>query len=174
MTSDDQIQANQTNSQLSTGPVSEEGKAISSLNALKHGLFAREAVLSGESEDKLIELGKNLRKDLKPATELERVLVDTIATVIWRLRRAVAAEKASMELELSDSGISFDRTDQEKNWRKYKDMVASSSVERISKYENSLLKNFYQALHELQRLQAARTGGTVSAPSAIDISINRE
>ena len=40
-----QIAANQKNSQLSTGPTSEAGKAKSSLNAVKSGLTGRTVLL---------------------------------------------------------------------------------------------------------------------------------
>ena len=40
MSSQAQIAANRANAQLSTGPRTEEGKAASSRNAYRHGLFA--------------------------------------------------------------------------------------------------------------------------------------
>ena len=40
--------ANLLNAQRSTGPRTEEGKAASSLNSLKHGLTAKTVVLPGE------------------------------------------------------------------------------------------------------------------------------
>ena len=43
-----QIKANGKNAKKSTGPRSEEGKARSAKNALKHGLLARDTVLPGE------------------------------------------------------------------------------------------------------------------------------
>jgi len=42
MTSAARLDANRRNALLSTGPKSDEGKARSSMNALKHGLTARE------------------------------------------------------------------------------------------------------------------------------------
>ena len=44
-----QIKANRENAKKSTGPRTEEGKQRVSLNALKHGLLARDAVLPGGS-----------------------------------------------------------------------------------------------------------------------------
>ena len=44
--SEKQLLANQRNAQLSTGPRTEAGRAISSKNAIKHGLRAREAGVS--------------------------------------------------------------------------------------------------------------------------------
>ena len=43
-----QIRANRENAKKSTGPRTAEGKARVSLNALKHGLLARDTVLPTE------------------------------------------------------------------------------------------------------------------------------
>ena len=48
MTSEKQRKANRQNAKKSTGPRTEDGKASTSQNALKHGLLARDAVLPGE------------------------------------------------------------------------------------------------------------------------------
>ena len=45
-----QIKANQQNAQKSTGPQTAQGKAVVSQNAVKHGLFAAEAVINGENQ----------------------------------------------------------------------------------------------------------------------------
>lgn len=44
-----QIEANRRNALKSTGPQTPEGKAAVSLNALKHGLFARQVVVRGHN-----------------------------------------------------------------------------------------------------------------------------
>ena len=43
-----QINANRQNAQKSTGPQTDEGKAVVSQNAVSPGLFAAEAVITGE------------------------------------------------------------------------------------------------------------------------------
>ena len=48
MSSPKQLAANQANSQLSTGPKTPEGKATSSLNAVKTGLTGRTVLLPGD------------------------------------------------------------------------------------------------------------------------------
>jgi hypothetical protein len=47
----------------------------------------------------------------------------------------------------------------------------SDAFSKLSRYETSLLRRFYRALHELQRLQAARAGINVPPPIAIDADI---
>ena len=87
----EQLAANQANSQLSTGPRTEEGKARSSQNSLKHGVFAKTIVLPGESQEEFDALLEGLRKDHSPVGETESNLVRGLAEIQWRLRRYEAA-----------------------------------------------------------------------------------
>ncbi len=48
MSTQEQTNANRTNAQSSTGPKTTEGKATSSQNAVTHGFFAKNDVISGE------------------------------------------------------------------------------------------------------------------------------
>jgi hypothetical protein len=44
-------------------------------------------------------------------------------------------------------------------------------LQLISRYETTLERSLYKALHELQRLQAARAGQPVPLPEAIDVEV---
>lgn len=46
------------------------------------------------------------------------------------------------------------------------------SLAKIQRYEAHLSRQFYKALHELQRVQASRRGQGPPAPLALDIDIN--
>tara|TARA_B100000315_G_scaffold80326_1_gene73577 strand:+ start:659 stop:1465 length:807 start_codon:yes stop_codon:yes gene_type:complete len=92
MTSAKQMAANKKNAQKSTGPKTAKGKAVSKLNALKHGLLSQEIMLPGESEKALTELQQQLETDFKPVGPVERQLVVRIAALFWRLLRAGRAE----------------------------------------------------------------------------------
>ena len=48
MATEKQKKANRENAKKSTGPRTEEGKARSSQNGIKHGLLARDAVMADE------------------------------------------------------------------------------------------------------------------------------
>ena len=45
-----QIAANQANARKSTGPKTPEGRAVSKMNALKHGILSREKILRNETK----------------------------------------------------------------------------------------------------------------------------
>jgi hypothetical protein len=48
------------------------------------------------------------------------------------------------------------------------------TLERVSRYEAHLNRQMIQALHELQRLQAARAGEAVPPPAALDVTVDAE
>ena len=95
-----QLEANRENAKLG-GVKTEEGKAVSKYNAIKHGILSQEVLLKGEDEKSLIELGKKLRTELKPETEIELLLVDRIASNIWRLKRALGFEENDVLYEFN-------------------------------------------------------------------------
>ena len=87
MISDKQLEANRKNALKSTGPKTEEGKSISSKNALTHGLRAQQIVIEGESQEEFDDFCELLIDHLSPNGPLEMLLVDRIAASSWRLRR---------------------------------------------------------------------------------------
>ena len=87
MASEKQDRANRQNAKKSTGPKTPEAKAAVRLNAAKHGLLSEETLLPGEDGATLEELGEHLRAELRPAGELEALLVERIIAAHWRLRR---------------------------------------------------------------------------------------
>src|SRR5215475_7298679 len=66
MASAAQVIANQANAQLSTGPLTPEGKARVSQNALRHGLTARHLVIRPDELDEFASLHPSLIDELAP------------------------------------------------------------------------------------------------------------
>lgn len=165
MTSDKQIEANRQNAQ-SGGVKTEEGKAVSRYNALKHGLLAKEVLTEGEDEAELEELGKTLRAELKPANTLELVLVDRIIANTWRLKRALQVERQMMESEMSGSLMSKSSL----GAALLSDFYNNDPFGKFVRYEASIERGLYLALHELQRIQAVRNGNQPLAPVAVDFT----
>src|SRR6266700_7091747 len=66
MSSAAQIEANRLNSQRSTGPVTDEGKANSRLNAFKHGAFAAAADITGINPEPLAAREKEYFEHFRP------------------------------------------------------------------------------------------------------------
>jgi len=91
---------NRANSQHSTGPRTEPGKQRSSLNALRHGLTARTAVLPTEDPEAYQRHIQQFLDEYQPATATETQLVHEIANTAWRLNRI-----PFLEAELLSAGL---------------------------------------------------------------------
>jgi hypothetical protein len=100
----EKLEANRRNAEKSTGPKTENGKTVSKLNALKHGLLAQTVVVCGhklkESTNEFKKLCQDFYTDLNPVGPLEEMLVDQIISLTWRLRRARTAESGEIALSV--------------------------------------------------------------------------
>src|SRR5213082_2273404 len=82
-----QLNANRLNAQKSTGPTSPEGKAASSLNALKSGIDAWSHFIPGEDPAELEDLTAAYLAHHRPAGPDQLSLVDTLISTEWMQRR---------------------------------------------------------------------------------------
>lgn len=87
-----QIEANRNNALLSTGPKTPEGKAAVRFNALKTGIHAAERIIPGEDPQDFEYFARQLNGACHPADPREQILVDTMISHAWRLRRLLKAE----------------------------------------------------------------------------------
>jgi hypothetical protein len=87
-----QIAANQKNAQLSTGPVSESGKAKSSLNTVKSGLTGRTVLLPSEDAALYHAHVSEFVQNYAPVGDEECKLVQSLVDTEWRLLRIPTLE----------------------------------------------------------------------------------
>ncbi len=106
--------ANRRNARKSTGPRTEDGKAIAARNATRHGLLSRLEVLPGleRAEDWQGHYNAVL-DDLRPEGYLEEVLAERIAFGVWRLGRAARYEREVAAVPLENSEKAVGRKDYE-------------------------------------------------------------
>src|SRR5215813_5174237 len=88
MSSFRQIEANRRNAQLSTGPITEEGKSKSRQNAVRHGLTAETVIHALEDAEDYAAFEMAVTADYDAQSAVERELVLRLASLLWRLRRA--------------------------------------------------------------------------------------
>ncbi len=88
MSSDAQVTANRANAQLSTGPVSDTGRAASSQNHLSHGFESTFRILPNEDGPKFNTLVSDFLADWAPGNSIERTLVTNLAEFQWLSERA--------------------------------------------------------------------------------------
>ena len=159
MTTETKAAASRRNGARSQGPRTPAGKARSAANALRHGLTAETlVVIPGEDAGELEALAARMRATLAPEGELEERLVERVVGLVWRLRRAGRVEGEVLRARGTEAW----------GWR------AERSVDlmvTLARYETSLDRALYAALHELQRLQAARAGEPVRPPAALDVTV---
>ncbi|HEX4772986.1 MAG TPA: hypothetical protein VH351_19280 [Bryobacteraceae bacterium] len=92
--SEAQLAANQANAQLSTGPRSDTGKRVSSLNAVKTGLTGRTVLLPSDDAASYQQHVESFFRDHEPESDREYEVVQSLADTQWRLQRIPALEMA--------------------------------------------------------------------------------
>jgi hypothetical protein len=151
MATNKQIEANRLNAKKSTGPRSVAGKAVCSMNALKSGIDAESHIIPGEDLGDLDSLTRDYLEQFHPATAQERQCVDILVRADWQLRRLARADAAIWKYqmdsvfrlnEVAPMGQAFCR--------------GEKSFTRLQRRTDAAERSYYRALHELERLQAAR------------------
>lgn len=85
------LEARRRNARKSTGPRTPEGKRRAALNSLRHGLYLQDPTLLeampllDENPWRCARLRDGLMAALAPADDLERMLVEDVALVQWKL-----------------------------------------------------------------------------------------
>src|SRR6266851_8843406 len=154
-----QINANRRNAQKSTGPTSPEGKAASSLNALKSGIDARSHVIPGEDPAELEALTATYLLHYRPAGPTQLSLVDTLVSTEWiqrRLRR-VEAQLWNYRYEILDQNLTraefVDPAIQHNSPLGHAFHAALDPFTRIQRRIDATNRMFLRTLKALQELQ---------------------
>ena len=102
--SEKQMIANRQNALRSTGPKTADGKALAARNSLKHGLLAKEVVITegegAEDQQTFDALLADLVIEFNPAGAMEEILVEEIAVCYWRQHRAHRCEVGMLRQKL--------------------------------------------------------------------------
>lgn len=181
MATEKQISANQENAKLG-GVKTEEGKAVSKYNALKHGILKQ--VVSDYERGFYEEITDRLDNQFKPVGILEKLLVDRIGICLLRLYRVAKAENEFVRSTLDPrkvtvkDNLAFDMTQTIVENEGYTPKIGQMAVAELSdtylRYETTIENRLYKALHELQRVQAIRNGESVPPPAAVDVNVSSD
>lgn len=145
-----QIEANRRNAQRSTGPKTEEGKARSRRNALKHGLSGRGVVLP-EGEAEAVEgRAAEWHSSLRPFDAYQTWLLEVVAFESVRLDRCRAHEIALRDEQVrrAEEAWDEDRRREAEAWasRFAKDPGLAASRLRATVQGARLLAEWWEAL----------------------------
>lgn len=166
------------------GPNTPAGKAVARMNAVRHGLRAITLAIPGvESEEDWTEFLRDVEVALAPAGAVEFALAARVAELLWRIRRVPRAEHGMITAEQERqaaivmretaarhaSGEDASHSDTAGPLSFYaaaltpapprpRLMPRDGELQQIVRYEAHLNRQLYHALHELEALQARRSG----------------
>lgn len=146
-----QIAANRLNARKSSGPRSAQGKAASSANSLRTGLYARSQVIAGEDPAELRTLADQYLLRWQPATPEESFLVATLIDAEWLLRRYGLADAKIWDYQGAADCVREDPNGMGLNFIRCREYFPL-----LQRRADSALRAFHRALHDLERLQAKR------------------
>jgi len=132
---------NAQNALHSTGPKTPEGKAVSSRNALKHGLTASDPFVLPEEQDEFTQFRKSLRLQSEPNGPIENELFQQMLHSSWKMRRIRLLET---KLESRADGEAL------------LDPKLESDLATLARHQARAERTFHRALTELKRLQTER------------------
>ncbi len=177
MSTQSQILANRRNAQKSTGPRTPQGKAAVSQNAVKHGLSARQTVISSESQAEFDLYRQQLLDELTPVSPMESMLAERIVSLSWRLKRArriqnqtidaLNAPNTSSPLTKLAQSLLYKGQDQPQEDPNLalgrlaiKDFSNARVLDRLLMYERRTEHSLYKTILELQRLNLIKNLNT--------------
>jgi hypothetical protein len=143
MTNDDLAKA-ATTTHGQTGPRTEAGKAKSSRNAIRTGLYAARDFVRPEEEEEYAQTLIKLMDELVPANSIEQTFATEIMGATWRLRRCrLVEEHFGIIPDLDFDPMLDGRTEKQQK-----------SVDRARAQSHLILR---RSLDELRKLQKVRT-----------------
>lgn len=141
--------SSQRNGRKSHGPVTPEGKARSAMNALRHGLLAKQVVVGNESPDGFRML---LDEHVERFGELDGVesgMLEEMAASYWRMRRAWAIEQRWMEQAIAASPTG----DMDEIANAFGSLAETNKFKLLQRYESRMHRMYQKSLNTLLKLK---------------------
>ena len=141
-----QVDANQANSQKSTGPKTPQGKAASSRNRLSHGFASSTRFVRGEDPAEFNLLLDDLLSEHQPATPTEQILVEQMAHHHWISMRATRLQDSEIAIHLKLG-------------------MTPTHLPVFIRYQTAAERSFYKAHTELIKAQKQRQNSKIGFES---------
>src|SRR5262245_59582665 len=148
----------------SGGPRTDAGKTRSSLNAVKHGLRSKSALLPGENPEEYYELKAKMQAEWKPQGTTEEFQLEQMLQNQWRLRR-IAIMEQDLFVETFESSFGGEEFDANTPGA-LTAALGNNKLALLTRYENSARRAYYKALSELRSLQSERRKAEQTAQKA--------
>jgi hypothetical protein len=137
--------SSRANGRLSKGPKTQQGKDRSKLNAIRHGLLARDALLANESREDYDEVVEQCSPRLPPGDADAKLIAD-LSAACWRLRRVQAYETRKMD-QLIDQQTAGDAT--ARNTAAFLSLVDDGTYALLLRYEARFHRAYHRSLQAL-------------------------
>jgi hypothetical protein len=132
------LEANRANAQLSTGPRTADGRAISARNNFRHGFTGAFCVLPDEDAAAFAQFADDLEAEHEPATPTEVLLVAGMARHHWLTQRALRLQDELFATgDLDDPGV-------------------QKQLALFIRYQTTNQRAFHRCLNDLLKLQKQR------------------
>src|SRR5713226_1910516 len=155
------IDSARANGAKSHGPITEEGRKKSSMNAITHGLNARTPVLPNENYDEHDALLHSYVQDLQPVGTAEMAAVIDMVDAKWRQRRLL-----NIEAEMFQRQIEKQKKEVDAAYESYNEVIEhtfafralseSRGLAMVSQMESRFKRDYSRALSDLLRLRRLR------------------
>lgn len=149
-------EAARENGRKSRGPVTAQGKEISSQNAIQHGGYSKRKIITAGPLTEDLEEYEDLRDAVAaslppPRTALHEMLLEQIVNAIWQIRRVTDWEAAAIGKLGEDAQTSLYKG---KGEAAYAVLVSilGANISRLERHQSTQLTKAIEAYHkELER-----------------------
>jgi hypothetical protein len=112
------------------------------------------------------ELAERAEREAREYEEADEGFFGPEIVVTNKAKHAEAMSRARrIRSEQEDEAVALGRTFA-------RDADGANAFSKLSRYETARDRQLYKALHELERLQVARSGGNVPAPHVVDVDVS--
>lgn len=146
------------------GVKTEAGKAISSQNAITHGAYARNVVLTTEEQEIFNDFHRQYLEEWQPIGRTECDLVSQIAVSAWKIRRLYPVDTCLWELAMARQAeelqTKYGNLEPEtRNAFAFELMSQNRAFEALARAEAHLRRQMDRAIRTLRLLQKDRKAG---------------
>ncbi|MBK5292470.1 MAG: hypothetical protein JJE04_12445 [Acidobacteriia bacterium] len=139
-----------------TGPTTPEGKARSSMNALKHGFSSKKIIVMSGQEDDFQKLQSDLIAEVRPEGAVENTLFHQLLRDAWTLHRVELHRVELQQVEMAESGRD-----------PLFDPACEKQFDRIERYHARAQGGFHRSIRQLRAMQTNRIVQTM-LPEPLD------
>jgi hypothetical protein len=165
LASEAKIMANRQNALNSTGP---KDTSLTRFNALKHGLTAGKIVVTPFEDPAEYEiLVEALRKDFQPQTAIEELLIQQMASSLWRRQRIIRGERVDIESGLTSASMKFDTLERKKT--DYLLLIMHQEVSKQDLRQRASAKRWRRWREKQPPEEQARLAAIAENPPSVDI-----